>query len=706
MRLFALIPACALCFAASKPRPWSFEPVRRPALPQSTAPNPVDRFILAKLKQLGIEPSPQASRTTLLRRVYLDLTGLLPTPEQSAAFLADTRPDAYEKLVDELLRSPHYGEKWARYWLDLARYADSEGGVQDYPRPYAWRYRQWVIDAFNSDMPFDRFTIEQVAGDLLPHPTLDQKIATGFHRNTVTSREGGIDLEKLRYDQLVDRANTIGTAWLGLTIGCAQCHDHKYDPITRNDFYRLYAFFENGVELDLDAAVPGEIGQYRRYVPEFRSQRNMLLEDYKIAPIQAEWESNLRFAAANPGKRTDWDAAYDSFTKLVDHAHKILHKAPESRTVREQDALTDAFAKYASTAIGKKRYDELKIKELEQKLAALWDKYPPLSIAMTLAEDGNRLPTNIRYRGGYKDKGPVVEPGTPESLPPLPSGEHANRLTLARWLVSRDNPLTARVAVNRLWQELFGRGIVRTSDDFGVQGELPTHPELLDWLAAEFMDRGWSVKTVVRLIVTSSTYKQSSVVRPGLTQRDPANTLLARQSRFRLPAELIRDAALQASGLLYDIVGGESVRPFQPEGVTDLQYSMKWAESTGKARYRRGLYIHTQRTAMYPLLMNFDSPDRTVTCARREVSNTPLQALNLMNDPVFVEAARNLATRLAEEARSDDDRIARAFELCYSRPPTPYEKDLVLSRVAKSGSNNWFGAARALLNSDEFLTRE
>ncbi len=706
MTRLILIAAGAACLAAPNPKPWSFAPVRRAPAPAVAARNPVDRFILAKLNQLGIKAAPQADKRTLLRRLYLDLTGLLPTLEQSAAFLADTRPDAYERLANQLMRSPHYGEKWARYWLDLARYADSEGGVQDYPRPFAWRYRQWVIEALNEDMPFDRFTIEQVAGDFLPNATIEQKIATGFHRNTVTSREGGIVLEKLRYDQLVDRVNTIGTAWLGLTVGCAQCHDHKYDPITRRDFYRLFAFFENGVESDLEAPVPGEIGGYRRTVAEFRTQRNKLLEEYKAAPVQAEWESNLRFAAANPGKRTDWDNAYDSITKLVDNAHKILHKAPSARTERESDALTDAFAKYASGAIGKKRYDEMKLKELDQKLSAMREKYPPLSIAMILAEDTSRVPTHIRYRGDYKDKGPEVTAGTPESLSSLAADDPPNRLGLARWLVSKNNPLTARVAVNRIWQELFGRGLVRTSDDFGVQGEAPTHPELLDWLAAQFMDHGWSMKHIVRVIVTSDTYKQSSAARPDLAGRDPANTLLARQSRLRLPAELIRDAALQASGLLYDMVGGESVRPAQPEGVADLQYSMKWAETAGKGRYRRGLYIHTQRTAMYPLLMNFDSPDRTVTCARREVSNTPLQALNLLNDPVFVEAARNLAARIVEEAKSDDDRLARAFELCYSRPPSSNEKDLVLSRVAKAGRNAWLGPARALLNSDEFLTRE
>lgn len=721
--------------AAARKRPWSFEPVQRPAVPpvrnSGWVRNPVDAFVLAKLESMGFEPSREASKRTLARRVYLDLIGLLPTPDEVAAFAADTDPGAYERLVDRLMQSEHYGEKWARPWLDLARFADSEGGVQDYIRPYAWRYRDWVIKALNADMPFDRFTIEQMAGDLLPNATIDQKLATGFHRNTQTSREGGIDLKQLRFDQLVDRTNTVGTAWLGLTVGCSQCHDHKYDPITQKDYYRLMAFFENSAELDMEAPVPGELGPYRKTVGEYRRERQKLLEQYGIAPLQAEWEKNLTDAMDNPGKRTDWDGYYDSFSKHVDHGPKLLKKDPALRTEREREAFTAFFLRYAEGPVGKKRYTELKLKEANEKFTALREKYPPLSIAMTLAEDTERQPSYVRLRGNFKDLGVEVTPGTIESLGALPADGTADRLALARWLVAPENPLTARVAVNRSWQELFGRGLVRTSEDFGTQGEKPTHPELLDWLASEFRSNGWSMKKLHRLIVTSSTYRQASQSREDLTVRDPQNTLLARQTRMRLPAELIRDEALTVSGLLLDAVGGESVRPPQPEGIADLSYSLKWVETTGRGRYRRGLYVQTQRTNLYPLLGNFDAPDRTVTCARRDSSNTPLQALNLMNDPVFTEAAQALTARLLKEAQTDSGRIERAFALCYGRPATPQDRDMVASwlqtrrQLTKANSKTaeampladiegvdqvdasaWFGVARALMNSDEFITRE
>ena len=688
--------------------PWSFAPLRRTSppviVPVTRKRNPIDAFILAKLAGKSIRPSPEADRRTLLRRVYLDLIGVPPTPKQAEEFLADTRPGAYESLVDSLLASPHYGEKWSRQWLDLVRYADSEGGVHDFARPFAWRYREWVINAYNADMPFDRFTIEQMAGDLLPKADVAQRIATGFHRNTITSREGGVELDRIRFEQLLDRTSTVGTVWLGLTVGCAQCHDHKYDPVTQKDFYRLMAFFENGDELDIDAPLPGEWGIYRQYAGEFRTQRDALLKEYNIQETLEFWEAGVRDALANPGTRPNWDVSYDAFSKGVDHGRRTLLKNPSDRTEREQDALVDFFVKSSSGAIGKEKYDGLKLKELSEKLKKLEEKYPRLSTAMTLAEDNQRLPTHVRIRGNWSEKGDEVTPGTPASLPPLKEG--TDRLALAKWLVARENPLTARVTVNRLWQELFGRGLVRTSEDFGAQSEQPTHPELLDWLAAEFMDRGWSVKHMVRLIVTSATYRQASDARPDLATVDPANTLLARQSRYRLPAELIRDSALHVSGLLNDSIGGQSVKPPQPEGVADLQYSMKWEETKDRNKYRRGIYVFVQRTANYPLLMNFDAPDRTVSCARRETSNTPLQPLNLMNDPAFVEAAQALAARILLEPASN--RIDFAFQLCYARSPSPQERDIILSYLnrRKPEEAGWFGASRSLLNSDEFLTRE
>jgi hypothetical protein len=700
----AWIDAGAPWSAVRRPVPWSFAPLKRPLEPAIRQTqwkrNGIDAFILARLEAKGIRPSAEADQRTLLRRLYLDLTGLPPTLEQIDEHLRDQQPGAYERLVESLLGSSHFGEKWSRHWLDLARYADSEGGVHDFGRPFAWRYRDWVINAFNRDMPFDRFTVEQMAGDLLPGSTLPQRIATGFHRNTITSREGGVELERIRFEQLVDRASTVGTVWLGLTVGCAQCHDHKYDPITQQDFYRLMAFFENTDEVDVEAPLPGEWGIYRQYEKEFRQQRNQLLGEYKIAATLAFWEDGVRDALAHPGRRPNWDVNYDAFSKKVDHGTRTLLKKPAERTVREQDPLVDYFVTSSSGSIGKEKYDALKLKELSEKLKKLDEKYPRLSTVMTLGEDGQRNPTYVRIRGNWADKGAAVEPASPASLPAM-KGAGRDRLALAEWLVSPANPLTARVTVNRLWQELFGRGLVRTSEDFGAQGEAPSHPELLDWLASEFIHRGWSIKSMVRLMVTSATYRQASDAREELESIDPANILLARQSRFRLPAELIRDATLRTSGLLNDTVGGESIRPPQPDGVADLQYSMKWEETKDRNKYRRGLYVFVQRTANYPLMMNFDAPDRTVSCTRRETSNTPLQPLNLMNDPVFVEAAQALAARILEQPAAQ--RVDYAFRLCYARQPNGRERDLLLSFLDRRG---WFGVSRALLNSDEFLTRE
>ncbi len=664
---------------------WSFRPVQRLSPPRVTteswARNPIDRFILARLEREGISPSPEASKTTLLRRVSLDLTGLPPTPGETAAFLTDNRPDAYERVVDRLLNSPHYGEKWARQWLDLARYADSDGYEKDNERPHAWRYRHWVINALNADMPFDEFTIQQLAGDLLPDSSTEQKVATGFHRNTLTNREGGINIEQFRNEQVVDRVATTGTVWLGLTVGCAQCHDHKYDPIKQRDFYSLFAFFNNTLEEDIDAPLAGEMGPYLKGLTDYRNHRAELLAKYRVPELQPAWEERMRQAAANPGKWTDWDHAYDAFQKYLDNADKILHTPVEKRTVKQTDAIADHFVINYHRVITKELNKELNFPELRKKLQELRASFPALSEAQTMAQDTVlHRNTNIHIRGDYRNKGVEVQPDVPGFLPPLSAGkEPPSRLTLARWIVSPGNPLTARVAVNRMWQEFFGRGLVRTSDDFGRQGEPPTHPELLDWLASSFMDGHWRVKQMHRLIVTSATYRQSSDIRKELETRDPSNTLLAKQSRLRLPAELIRDNALAASELLQTDVGGRSVRPYQPPGVSELAYGsgVKWKNGTGQDRYRRGLYIHFQRTVPYPQLINFDSPDTTVTACRRERSNTPLQALNLLNDPVFVEAAQALAARILRETPGQPlpQRLQTMFQACLTRRPSPAEQD-------------------------------
>ncbi len=721
-------------------RPWSFTPVQRPAVPvvrdQGWARNPIDRFILARLEREGITPSPPADPRTLLRRASLDLTGLPPTPEELEKFLADSSPAAYEQEVERLLASPHYGEAWARHWLDVARYADSDGYEKDWVRPWAWRYRDWVINALNANMPFDEFSIEQIAGDLLPRPSTEQLVATGFHRMTLTNREGGVDNEQFRFENVIDRASTTGSVWLGLTVGCAQCHDHKFDPISQKDFYRWVALFDSTEEVDIDAPLPGEQGAYHRMSGEYRARRNALLAEYNVPALQAAWEARMLEAAAQPGKWTDWDLAWDCLLKLTSggDGEKIIRKKPAERTQRDNDVLTDHFVRNYHFAVGQPKYRELKLNELDARLTALKNEFPRLTQAYVIEESPKPRPAHIRVRGDYKSLGVAVEPGGFATLPPIPSSGRTNRLDMARWLFSAGNPLTTRVTVNRIWQEFFGQGLVRTSDDFGTQGEKPVYPELLDWLATEFRESGWDVKHIQRLIVASAAYRQSSAARPDLQSKDPANNLLARQARLRLPAELIRDSALSVSGLLNPALGGPSIRPFQPAGVAELAYanSVKWTESAGADRYRRGLYIHFQRTTPYPLMVNFDAPKGNVPACRRQRSNTPLQALNLLNDPAFFEAAYAFASRILAEAGPDPaKRIELAFSYALGRPPRPAERARLEQYIAEQkaildkepeslarmipgpapGADSlttaaWTGASSVLLNLDEFITRE
>ncbi|WP_235905148.1 DUF1553 domain-containing protein [Tautonia marina] len=615
---------------------WAFQPIERPEPPavadKSWVRNPIDAFILDRLEREGIAPSPEADRATLIRRLSLDLLGIPPTPEEVDAFVQDPASNAVETLVDRLLSSPHYGERWGRHWLDLARYADSDGYEKDNPRPEAFRFRDWVINALNSDLPFDRFTIEQLAGDLLPDASLEQRTAAGFHRNTLTNTEGGVDQEEFRIAAVVDRVNTTGTVWLGLTVGCAQCHTHKYDPITQREYYQLFAFFNASDEENLPLEPP--------------------------APDDSSEETDKPKAKA---------------------------PVPHIRTFREP---------------------------------------PPES----------RRSTHILIRGDFLRPGESVDPETFEVLPPMaPDGDDPDRLDLAQWLVDPENPLTARVTVNRVWFHLFGRALVPTMDDFGIQGEPPSHPELLDWLASEFQRLGWSQKSLIRTIVLSATYRQASASRPELDDRDPQNVWLARQNRVRLEAEAIRDASLAVAGLLSTKVGGPSVFPPQPPGISDLTYarSARWQESSGEDRYRRGLYTFFRRTSPYPMLTTFDAPDANVCAVGRETSNTPLQALTLLNDAVFVECARSLALRVARE--SEDETVARAFRLALGRAPSSDEQQILESlyqefladfRDDPEAVSKLLGAtsvpddlpseqvaaltatARVLLNLDEFMTRE
>ena len=717
---------------------WAWQPRTEPAPPSvkdnGWVRNPIDRFVLAKLESEGVAPSKEADRLTLLRRVSLDLTGLPPTPEQTQQFLHDRSADAYERAVDRLLRSEHYGEKWAMHWLDQVRYADSDGYEKDDPRPHAWRYRHWVIEALNQDKPFDEFSIEQIAGDLLPHPSEDQLTATGFHRNTLKNREGGVNYEQFRFEENVDRVSAIGTIWMGLTIGCAQCHDHKYDPFTQEDYYRLFAFVNNLEDELVPAPLPGERGAWLQSHAEYRRRRAELLCEYGVPELQPDWEIKVKYHGEHPGEDTAWDVNWDTLAKMTDGGDKYIMIPAEQRTEQQADVVTDYFLRFYTQVSSKDEYKALGFGELRGRLAKLERSYPQMSMARAVSERVPPRTHHIHVRGGWDRHGVEVSPGVPSVLPQLATPQ-PNRLDLAKWLFSDSHPLTARVTVNRLWQEYFGKGIVSTSNDFGTQGDKPSHPELLDWLAEDLVSHGWSLKHLHRRIVTSATYRQSSAARPEVKERDPDNRWLSRQNRLRLPAETIRDTALAAAGLLNDTVGGKSVYPPIPDGVTSLGYSggFAWPTNADRDRYRRGLYIHFQRTVPYPMLMTFDSAERSVTECQRERSNTPLQALNLLNDPVFMEAAQGLATRVLLETPSSefDDRLDYAYRLCMSREPSQTEAErleqyyrdqmrlldqspksvagwfpLEPEQFDRTAAAAWTGVGRVLLNTDEFITRE
>lgn len=717
---------------------WAFSPVQRPTPPEVTGEawvrNSIDRFVLARLESEGIEPSPTAPQSTLVRRLSFDLTGLPPTLAEVDAFLADTRPEAYEALVDRLLESPHYAERWARHWLDLARYADSDGFRGDNFRPHAWRYRHWVIEAFDRDMPFDEFTLEQIAGDLLPDGGVEQRAATGFHRNTPTNTEGGSDPEEWRFEQVVNRTNTVGTVWLGLTVGCAQCHDHKYDPLTQRDYFRLFAFFNELEEEDVDAPLPGERGPYLQALAGYQRARRELLAAHGVFDRKPPWEEKVLWAADHPGESAEWDVTFDELRTYVNLGERILRTPPERRTVRHEKALTDFFVREYGRVLSKEEYAELGYADLVKQLKALDESLPPFGEAQAVRVADSPPQTHVFLGGSYKAPGMRVEAGMPTWLAPATEGDALSRVDLARWLVSPENPLTARVTVNRVWQQLLGAGLVTSSENFGAQGNRPSHPALLDWLATEFMERDWSFKRLIKTIVMSATYRQASDLRPDLRDRDPGNALLARQVRLRLPAESIRDASLAVSGLLDTRVGGRSVRPPQPQGARRMGSDGDggWHVSEGTDRYRRGLYIQYQRMAPYPLLSAFDMPDTYESACRRGRTNTPLQALNLLNDPVFIEAAQGLAVRAVTEFDgSPSDRLRQLFRLCLAREPEPAEADWLLSSwerhrrvlertpeavgelfaielpgISPLDGAAWVTLGSALLNADEFLTRE
>jgi len=657
---------------------WAFKRPERLQVPTVRQTDwvrtPIDAFILARLEASKLTPSPVAARETLLRRVHLDLTGLPPTPDQVDAFVADTSPEAYEKVVDRLLASPAYGERWGKHWLDQARYADSNGYSIDGPREI-WKYRDWVIDAINRDMPFDQFTIEQLAGDLLPHATTDQKVATGFHRNTMINQEGGIDKEQFRIEAVIDRVGTTGTVWLGLTVACAQCHNHKFDPISQKEYYRLFAFLNNQEEPTL-----------RLPSPDDRKKQEQL--GARIAELEAQIAS-LQAAArgGNNGAKPD--------------ANRLT--------------------------------------SLRKQVAALKKEQGNVGISTMVLEEWKTPRQSFLFiKGDFTRRGEDVTPGTPAVLPPIktskPDPASLNRLDLAKWIVDTENPLTSRVVVNRAWMHYFGQGLVETENDFGTQGTPPTHPDLLDWLATEFQGPlGWSQKKLHRLIVTSATYRQASLARPELAEVDPYNKLLGRQNRLRLDAEIVRDVGLIASGLLSTKVGGPSVFPPQPAGVMGLgQVKREWTTSKGEDRYRRGMYTFLYRATPHPLLGGFDAPDGTQTCTRRLRSNTPLQALTVLNDEAFVEFSRALARRLFATPTSDERKIHIAFRLATGRLPDSAETKILVDLLAgqreafkadpkgaalvaagqtPASMNDaefaaWTIVARTVLNLDETVTRE
>lgn len=896
---------------AAWPEHWSFVPPREPMVPvieqDNWARSDLDRFVATRLEADGMGPSPEADRRTLIRRLSLDLIGLPPSVEEVEAFVAETSPTAYEDVVDRLLASPRFGERWARVWLDLARYADTKGYEADRRRTM-WPYRDWVIDAFNADMPYDEFTARQLAGDLLAGPTQADLVATGFHRNTMTNDEGGTDDEEFRSAAVIDRVNTTMTVWMGMTAACAQCHTHKYDPITHEEYYNLYAIFNNTADADrmdeepnltvlsdeareriaglrsreagararLDAMIDpasyvdpgptapepgagfvpivGELLPYRltpdesepwpwiaerhdggrvwridaggafkqrfftgmepsytvvegdtlvfavRPDPEHKTTEIMLqvhtadgswehrgywganviafgadgtparlrLGDLPEAGVWTTIEVPASTIGLMPGDRIDgiafsqnagrvdwsgagvnspepvgrdWGVSRSAWIELEgerDFAGLDSAIAALARESPESAELTRYYLRHVHEPTRLELADPLdEIRGLGAEIAAIEQAGARMPIMRELSGDDRRV-SHLFEKGSFLSPGKVVEPGVPDVFSGVSEAEPADRLELARWLTDPDNPLTARVAVNRFWESIFGRGLVETVEDFGTQGTLPTHPELLDWLALRFMEGGWSVKGMLRTMVTSATYRQSNAAGSEARTLDPRNDLLGRSPRYRLEGEMVRDSALAVGGLLSDRIGGPPVFPPQPDGVWKIVYNGdSWRESRGDDRYRRGLYTFWRRTSPYPTLMTFDAPSREICVARRIRTNTPLQALNTLNDPAFVEAAQALARRMMREADDPDDLSSiadRGVLLCLARHADGAELGELVALYesererlgddpdaarALAGSHPvesptgatdadiaaWTSVALILLNLDEFLTR-
>lgn len=654
---------------------WSLAPLIRPDVPahsesRDQTKNPIDAFVRATLARENLASSPEASRHALIRRLTLDLTGLPPTPEEVAIFVADKSPNAYAKLVDRLLASPAFGERMAWDWMEVARYADTNGYQGDDERTM-WPWRDWVVKAFNENMRYDQFTIWQLAGDLLPDSTMEQKLATAFLRNHPINGEGGRIPEENRVEYVLDMTETTGTAWLGLTVGCARCHDHKFDPISQRDYYSLSAFF-NQTPVDgsggspqtkpvIDLSTPAEQAHLTKLDDALSATRTELdaLEAILFPREAGQPASKSAAAATLPAEALN----------VLEHPVTKRGAGQLEELAKKVENGLPGYAKQVNSLAASIRSREKYHNELVR--------------VMVMADMPNPRTTHVLDRGLYSQPLEEVRAATPEKLPPMPADAPADRLALARWLMSSENPLTARVTVNRFWQMFFGVGLVKTAEDFGVQGEFPKHPELLDWLAAEFRDSGWDVKHLIRTIVTSATYRQDSRMTPELADRDPENRLLARGPRFRLPSWALRDQALAASGLLVNRVGGPAVKPYQPPGV--------WEEATfgktvyepdhGDALYRRSLYTFWRRIA--GPTMFFDAAARTVCTVKPSRTNTPLHALATLNDVTYVEAARTLAERALGSESSDARRLNFIYRRVLARTPDRAEAKVLLKGLAQ-----------------------
>ncbi len=687
-------------------RHWSFLKPTKPPIParkNAWIRNEIDAFILAKLESQNLTPAPRADRETLIRRVSLDLRGLPPTIAEIDEFLADGSSNADEKMVDRMLASPHYGEKMAILWMDLARFGDTSGYHQDSTRQM-WIWRDWVIAAFNRNMPFDAFSIEQLAGDLLPSATQDQKIASGFNRNTRFNEEGGVDPEEyvLRYH--VDRTNTLGQVWLGLTLACAECHSHKTDPISQKEYYQLFAYFSGIIE----PMVSMNHGQplppiLRLPTPEQTAELERLRKEVKLGeqilhrsldrikyldPLVTQNKEDPSDSFSAKESQSVWEAGSSDNKELPKDVQAALLKAKENRSDAEKKTLRTFYLLkvHAPTRELLGTLDQ-ETEEARKKADELDKAIPYTMICEEMAEP---RPVHVLRRGDFQDKGEKVERNVPEAFAPLPRPTPANRLGLARWLFHPEHPLTARVTVNRLWAQMFGQGLVRSLGDFGTQGDFPSHPELLDWLAIQFRESGWDVKSMLRRIALSATYQQSSTVsaereggRSNAARIDPTNRLLARAPRFRLCAEEVRDGALRAAGLLTPKIGGASVMPYQPEDFFRGKYeAWQWFSSPGEEQHRRGLYTFWRRTSLHPMFTIFDAPSREECVVARSRTNTPLQALVTLNDPTFVEAARVFSERVLLNGPNDvNGRIDYAFRRALSRKATSRELAIVRSHV-------------------------